>query len=104
MKPVTEKLVTSMFQAQGTDGQTELVRQFAAQMTKEGLIIDGALITAVNLDRFIELLDRKPLAFWSFAMVKCAVAPHAHFGQSNVDKRMERFGRRCFPDYFRKAD
>ena len=41
MKPVTEKLVTSMFQAQGTDGQTELVRQFAAQMTKEGLIIDA---------------------------------------------------------------
>lgn len=50
----------------GIGGQTELVRQFNAQFNKKGLIIDERFNSGGQLpDRFIELLARKPLAFWA---------------------------------------
>ncbi len=50
----------------GIDGQNELVRQFYAQFNKEGLIIDERFNDGGQIpDRFIELLNRKPLAFWA---------------------------------------
>jgi tricorn protease len=47
------------------DGQSELVRQFAAQWDKEGLIIDERFNSGGQIpDRFVEMLNRKPLAFF----------------------------------------
>jgi len=49
----------------GFDGQSELVRQFAAQWDKEGLIVDERFNSGGQIpDRFVELLNRKPLAFF----------------------------------------
>jgi tricorn protease len=49
----------------GRDGQSELVRQFAAQWEKEGLIVDERFNSGGQIpDRFVELLNRKPLAFF----------------------------------------
>ncbi len=90
----------------GTDGQTELVRQFAAQITKEGLIIDERFNNGGQIpDRFIELLDRKPLAFWSTRDGQMwQWPPHAHFGpKAMLINGWSGSGGDAFPDYFRKA-
>ena len=50
----------------GVMGQTMLVRQFMAQFDKQGLIVDERFNSGGQIpDRFIELLNRKPLAFWA---------------------------------------
>ena len=50
----------------GIDGQNELIRQFVAQLDKKALIIDERFNSGGQIpDRFIEVLDRKPLAFWA---------------------------------------
>jgi tricorn protease len=50
----------------GQDGQTEMIRQFIAQLDKDGLIIDERFNSGGQIpDRFIEMLNRKPLAFWA---------------------------------------
>jgi tricorn protease len=50
----------------GIDGQNELIRQFNAQWDKKALIIDERFNDGGQIpDRFIELLNRTPLAFWS---------------------------------------
>lgn len=50
----------------GLDGQRELVRQFTAQIDKEGLVIDERFNSGGQIpDRFVELLDRPPLSFWA---------------------------------------
>ena len=50
----------------GRFGQSELIRQFYGQMDKEGLIIDERFNSGGQIpDRFIELLDRDPLAYFS---------------------------------------
>ncbi|PKL84261.1 MAG: peptidase S41 [Ignavibacteriae bacterium HGW-Ignavibacteriae-3] len=90
----------------GRDGQTELVRQFAAQITKEGLIIDERFNNGGQIpDRFIELLDRKPLAFWSTRDGEMwQWPPHAHFGpKAMLINGWSGSGGDAFPDYFRKA-
>jgi len=90
----------------GIDGQTELVRQFAAQMTKEGLIIDERFNNGGQIpDRFIELLDRKPLAFWATRDGQMwQWPPHAHFGpKAMLINGWSGSGGDAFPDYFRKA-
>ncbi len=90
----------------GTDGQTELVRQFAAQMNKKGLIIDERFNNGGQIpDRFIELLDRKPLAFWSTRDGHMwQWPPHAHFGpKAMLINGWSGSGGDAFPDYFRKA-
>ncbi len=49
----------------GAGGQDDLVRQFRAQINKEGLIIDERFNSGGQIpDRFIELLDRPALSYW----------------------------------------
>jgi tricorn protease len=50
----------------GIDGQNELVRQFAGQWHKDGMIIDERFNSGGQLpDRFVELLNRPALSFWA---------------------------------------
>jgi tricorn protease len=90
----------------GLDGQSELVRQFMAQWDKEGLIIDERFNNGGQIpDRFIELLNRKPLAYWAVRDGKdWQWPPVAHFGpQVMLINGWSGSGGDAFPDYFRKA-
>jgi len=90
----------------GIDGQTELFRQFAAQYKKDGLIIDERFNDGGQIpDRFIELLDRKPLAFWAVRDgMTWQWPPFAHFGPKvMLINGWSGSGGDAFPDYFRKA-
>jgi tricorn protease len=89
----------------GIDGQNELVRQFYAQMNKEGLIIDERFNSGGQIpDRFIELLDRKPLAFWAVRDGKdWGWPPAGNFGPKvMLINGFSGSGGDAFPDYFRK--
>jgi tricorn protease len=89
----------------GVDGQNELVRQFYAQMDKEGMIIDERFNSGGQIpDRFIELLDRKPLAFWAVRDGKdWAWPPAGNFGAKvMLINGFSGSGGDAFPDYFRK--
>jgi tricorn protease len=90
----------------GIDGQNELVRQFAAQYEKDGLIIDERFNDGGQIpDRFIELLDRKPLAFWAVRDgLNWQWPPFANFGPKvMLINGWSGSGGDAFPDYFRKA-
>lgn len=90
----------------GIDGQTELARQFYAQFNKQGLIIDERFNNGGQIpDRFIELLDRKPLAFWAVRDGKnWQWPPTANFGPKvMLINGWSGSGGDAFPDYFRKA-
>ncbi len=90
----------------GIDGQTELVRQFNAQFTRDGLVIDERFNSGGQIpDRFIELLDRKPLAYWAVRDGKTWQWPViAHFGpKAMLINGWSGSGGDAFPDYFRKA-
>ncbi|WP_188649263.1 S41 family peptidase [Yeosuana aromativorans] len=89
----------------GIDGQNELVRQFYAQMNKEGLIIDERFNSGGQIpDRFIELLDRDPLAFWAVRDGKdWAWPPSGSFGPKvMLINGFSGSGGDAFPDYFRE--
>jgi tricorn protease len=50
----------------GLDGQAELERQFAAQIDKQGLVIDERFNSGGQIpDRFVELLNRPMLAYYA---------------------------------------
>jgi len=90
----------------GRDGQNELVRQFMAQWNKEALIIDERFNSGGQIpDRFVELLNRKQLAY--FAVRDGADwqwPPVAHFGPKvMLINGWSGSGGDAFPDYFRKA-
>jgi tricorn protease len=90
----------------GTDGQTELVRQFSAQFTKDGLVIDERFNSGGQIpDRFVELLNRKPLAYWAVRDGKTWQWPTvAHFGpKAMLMNGWSGSGGDAFPDFFRKA-
>lgn len=90
----------------GLDGQTELVRQFYAQFNKEGLIIDERFNNGGQIpDRFIELLNRKPLAFWAVRDGSNWQHPSvANFGPKvMLINGWSGSGGDAFPDYFRKS-
>ncbi|MEN7549177.1 PDZ domain-containing protein [Rapidithrix thailandica] len=90
----------------GIDGQNELVRQFAGQRHKEGLVIDERFNNGGQIpDRFIELLNRKPLAYWAVRDGKDWVwPPTANFGpKAMLINGWSGSGGDAFPDYFRKA-
>ena len=89
----------------GLDGQNELVRQFYAQMNKEGLIIDERFNSGGQIpDRFVELLDREPLAFWAVRDGKdWAWPPSGNFGPKvMLINGFSGSGGDAFPDYFKK--
>jgi tricorn protease len=88
------------------EGQDELVRQFAAQFDKQGLIVDERFNSGGQIpDRFIELLNRKPLAFWAVRDGKnWQWPPAANFGPKvMLINGWSGSGGDAFPDYFRKA-
>ncbi|HQF41615.1 MAG TPA: PDZ domain-containing protein [Ignavibacteriaceae bacterium] len=90
----------------GLDGQTELVRQFYAQFNKDGLIIDERFNNGGQIpDRFIELLNRKPLAFWAVRDGSNWQHPSvANFGPKvMLINGWSGSGGDAFPDYFRKS-
>ena len=90
----------------GIDGQNELFRQFAAQYTKAGLIVDERFNNGGQIpDRFIELLNRKPLAFWAVRDGKdWQWPPFASFGPKvMLINGWSGSGGDAFPAYFREA-
>jgi tricorn protease len=90
----------------GIDGQTELLRQFQGQYTKEGLIIDERFNSGGQIpDRFVELLNRPPLSFWATRDGKdWQWPPVANFGPKvMLINGWSGSGGDCFPYYFKKA-
>ncbi|RLD75149.1 MAG: peptidase S41, partial [Bacteroidetes bacterium] len=90
----------------GLDGQSELVRQFSGQWNKQGLIIDERYNNGGQIpDRFIELLNRKPLAYWAVRDGdEWQWPPAANFGPKiMLINGWSGSGGDAFPDYFRKA-
>lgn len=89
----------------GVDGQNELIRQFNAQWDKKALIIDERFNDGGQIpDRFIEMLDRDPLAFWAIRDGETwPWPPFAHFGPKvMLINGWSGSGGDAFPDYFRK--
>ncbi|NOX17165.1 MAG: peptidase S41 [Chlorobi bacterium] len=90
----------------GVDGQNELVRQYLAQVDKEGLIIDERFNSGGQIpDRFIELLNKKPLAYWAVRDGKnWNWPPNSQFGpKAMLINGWSGSGGDAFPDFFRKA-
>ena len=90
----------------GIGGQNELVRMFYGQWNKEGLIVDERFNNGGQIpDRFIELLNRKPLAYWAVRDGKnWQWPPVAHFGSmAMLINGWAGSGGDAFPDYFKKA-
>jgi tricorn protease len=89
----------------GVDGQNELIRQFNSQWNKKALIIDERFNSGGQIpDRFIEMLDRKPLAYWAIRDGNTwPWPPYAHFGPKvMLINGWSGSGGDAFPDYFRK--
>jgi tricorn protease len=89
----------------GIDGQNELIRQFNAQWDKKALIIDERFNSGGQIpDRFVELLDREPLAFWAIRDGETwPWPPFAHFGPKvMLVNGWSGSGGDAFPDYFKK--
>ena len=89
----------------GIEGQNELVRQFNAQWNKKALIIDERFNDGGQIpDRFIELLNRDPLAFWAIRDGESwPWPPFAHFGPKvMLINGWSGSGGDAFPDYFRR--
>ncbi len=90
----------------GIDGQDELARQFYAQWNKDGLIIDERFNNGGQIpDRFIEMLNRKVLAYWAVRDGHDWQSPTvAHFGpQVMLINGWSGSGGDAFPDFFRKS-
>lgn len=91
----------------GVDGQNELIRQFAAQWNKKALIIDERFNDGGQIpDRFIEMLNRDPLAFWAVRDGETwPWPPYAHFGPKvMLINGWSGSGGDAFPDYFRRKN
>jgi tricorn protease len=89
----------------GVDGQNELMRQFNAQWHKKALVIDERFNSGGQIpDRFIELLNRTPLAFWAIRDGETwPWPPYAHFGPKvMLINGWSGSGGDAFPDYFKK--
>ncbi len=89
----------------GVDGQSELIRQFNAQWDKKALIIDERFNDGGQIpDRFIELLNRTPLAFWATRDGEMLPwPPFSNFGPKvMLINGWSGSGGDAFPDYFRK--
>jgi tricorn protease len=90
----------------GIDGQTELERQLQFQFTKPALIVDERWNSGGQIpDRFIELLNRPPLAFWAVRDGHdWRFPPMAHFGPKvMLINGWSGSGGDAFPYYFREA-
>ncbi|MGZ5286454.1 MAG: S41 family peptidase [Flavisolibacter sp.] len=91
----------------GIDGQNELMRQFNAQWHKKALIIDERFNNGGQIpDRFIEMLNRDPLAFWAIRDGETwPWPPFSHFGPKvMLINGWSGSGGDAFPDYFRRKN
>ncbi len=89
----------------GVDGQNELIRQFNAQWDKKALVIDERFNDGGQIpDRFIEMLNRDPLAFWAIRDgSEWPWPPFAHFGPKvMLMNGWSGSGGDAFPDYFKR--
>lgn len=89
----------------GIDGQNELMRMFTAQLDKKALIIDERFNNGGQIpDRFIEMLDRKPLVAWATRDGEnWQWPPSGHFGPKvMLVNGWSGSGGDAFPDYFKK--
>lgn len=89
----------------GQDGQEELVRQLNAQWNKKALVIDERFNSGGQIpDRFIELLNRTPLAYWATRDGSpWSWPPNANFGPKvMLINGWSGSGGDAFPDFFRK--
>jgi tricorn protease len=90
----------------GVDGQNELIRQFTAQLKKQALVIDERFNDGGQIpDRFIEILNRKPLAWWATRDgTDMQWPPAGNFGPKvMLINGWSGSGGDAFPDYFRKT-
>jgi len=90
----------------GVNGQTELVHQFRAQFTKDGLIIDERFNSGGQIpDRFVELLNRPLYSYWGVRDgVDWQWPPIAHTGpEAMLINGWSGSGGDCFPFFFKKA-
>ena len=90
----------------GRNGQNELVRQFRAQYTKAGLIIDERFNSGGQIpDRFVEMLSRKTLNYWGVRDGEDWSWPEvANPGpKAMLINGWSGSGGDCFPFYFQKA-
>ena len=90
----------------GVNGQTELVRMFVPQHTKEALIIDERFNSGGQIpDRFVELLNRPLLHYWGVRDGRdWQWPPIAHAGPKvMLINQWSGSGGDAFPYYFRKA-
>ena len=89
----------------GIEGQNELTRQFNAQWDKKALVIDERFNDGGQIpDRFIEMLNRDPLAFWAIRDGSdWPWPPYANFGPKvMLINGWSGSGGDAFPDYFRR--
>ncbi|SEW50071.1 S41 family peptidase [Chitinophaga arvensicola] len=90
----------------GIDGQDELIRQFNGQWDKAALVIDERFNNGGQIpDRFIEMLNRKPLSYWATRNGTPSQWPqYANFGPKvMLINGWSGSGGDAFPDYFRKT-
>ncbi len=87
----------------GIDGQNELVRMFAGQATKEGLIVDERFNSGGQIpDRFVELLNRPVQLLGRARRHDWQWPPVAHVGPKvMLINGWSGSGGDCFPFYFR---
>ena len=88
------------------NGQNELVRQYAGQFKKPGLIVDERFNGGGQIpDRFVELLGRKPENYWGVRHGQDWQSPaNAHNGSmAMLINGWSGSGGDCFPYYFKKA-
>lgn len=94
-------------QSTGTDGQEDLLRQLNAQWDKKALIIDERFNSGGQIpDRFIEQLNRTPLAYWATRDGQpWPWPPFAHFGPKvMLINGWSGSGGDAFPDFFKKKN
>ncbi|HXI64428.1 MAG TPA: S41 family peptidase [Gemmatimonadales bacterium] len=90
----------------GLDGQTELERQLAAQIDKQGLVVDERFNSGGQIpDRFIELLNRPAMAFYAVRDGQdWRWPPAAQVGPKvMLINGWSGSGGDCFPTFFREA-
>ena len=90
----------------GRNGQTELVRMFMGQFTKDALIIDERFNNGGQIpDRFVELLNRPLIHYWGVRDGRdWQWPPVSHFGPKvMLINEWAGSGGDAFPFYFREA-
>lgn len=91
----------------GRGGQNELVRQFRAQVSKQGMVIDERFNSGGQIpDRFVEMLGRRTLNYWGVRDGKDWDWPGGVFNgpMAMLMNGWSGSGGDCFPYYFKKAN